>query len=550
MSSIPTDTKRRPFGERLLESGLVTRAQLQMALAEQQRTREPIGKILVALGLATQDQVNTILFEDAHVECIRLRGRKIDRSLVEGISLARLRELSAVPIEKAGDTWTIAVADPADIFVADALANIFRGSRRIVGASRSEILESLRDMATTPASEAAPMDATKDAIHALDNIFQEALARRATDIHFEPDERLTRIRYRVDGVLISGPTLGNEAAAATLSRLKLLSGLDISIKRMPQDGRFRYQGQTEPVDCRVSTLPTIHGENAVVRILDCSQGAPRLATLDLVPEIEKELRKAAGLPHGILYVAGATGSGKTTTLYALLASIDAMQRKVCTVEDPVEYRLPLARQTQVQPEIGFDFASALRALLRQDPDVILIGETRDQETAEIGLRAALTGHLVMSTLHANRAAAAAARLIQMGVDPFLLASTLSAVYAQTLLRRVCKHCSEFIDPSERDRRFFTSMKMNIPNRIVRAKGCEQCNLTGYHGRTAVGELLLPNVKVIEAIQRKENSIVIHELAVENGLVPLERAAVMKAAEGITTIEEAARVIGADLGGAG
>lgn len=546
IANTTTDAKRRPIGERLLASGDLTRAQLQMALAEHERTREPIGKILISLGLVTQERLDTLVFEDAHVERVQIRGRRIDRALVEGKYLEKLRELCAVPIEKIGNKWTIAVADPSDILVADALSTIFPGARHIVGAARSEILEILRDLAVGPRAQAAPTDITNDAVVSLNNIFQEALARRATDVHIEPEEKLARVRYRVDGVLVSGPTFTNDSANAIVSRLKIVSGLDISIKRMPQDGRYRFQGPTGPVDGRVSTIPTVHGENAVVRLLDGSQGIPRLSTLELAPNIEKALREAAGRPHGILYIVGATGSGKTTTLYSLLASIDAMQRKVCTVEDPVEYQLPLARQTQVQPEIGFDFATALRALLRQDPDVILVGETRDQETADIALRAALTGHLVMSTLHANRASGAAARLIQMGVDPFLLASTLSAVYAQTLMRRLCEHCKTSAAPGSAAVDFFQFYDIEVPAQIYKSTGCEHCNLTGFRGRCAVGELFIPDQKSVEAIQRKASALELHQIAVERGLVPIERATARKAAIGITSIHEAARVIGHPL----
>ncbi|MBI3820002.1 MAG: Flp pilus assembly complex ATPase component TadA [Planctomycetes bacterium] len=547
-SPAAAEEKRLPIGERLVQSGRITRAQLQMALSEHQRTREPIGKVLISLGLVTQDQLNALVFEDAHIERVQLRERRIDRTLVDGVDLQQLREWTAVPISREGDCWTIAVADPSDILVADALSGIFQGSRHIVGATRSEILETLRDLAAQPDGAGAPTDSTNDAIVSLNNIMSEALARRATDIHIEPEEKLTRVRYRVDGVLVAGPTYSINAANSIVSRLKIVSSLDISIKRMPQDGRYRYNGNSGAIDCRVSTIPTIHGENAVVRLLDGSHGTPRLAELQFGPEIESTLRAAAAKPHGIVYVVGATGSGKTTTLYALLGSIDAMQRKVCTVEDPVEYRLPLARQTQVQPEIGFDFATALRSLLRQDPDVVLVGETRDSETAQIGLRAALTGHLVFSTLHANRAAGGAARLIEMGVDSCLLASSLTGILAQTLVRRVCGYCKESKRPGPDAIGFFTSQQISAPAEIVYGAGCERCNFMGYLGRRAVAELLIPNRQIAAAIQSKASAVEIYELALANGLVPIERVAAAHAADGATTVEEAARVSGYALGG--
>lgn len=540
------DASRRPLGERLIESGTITRAQLQIALAEHQRTNEPIGKILVSLGLVSQDQLSAVIFDDARIEYAQLRGRRVDPELLRGKNLDQLRELCAIPIAHADNHWVLAVSDPSDIMVADALATIFPGTRRIVGATASEILDSLREVATNLSAGMRPANITADAVTALDQILQEAAGRRATDVHIEPEEKIARVRFRVDGVLVAGPTFGLESANSIVSRLKIISGLDISIKRAPQDGRCRFQSSRGPIDCRVSTLPTIFGENAVIRLLDGSQGVPKLASLEFPAEIEKILKFKAALPHGIIYVVGATGSGKTTTLYALLSSIDAMQRKVCTVEDPVEYRLPLARQTQVQPEIGFDFAAALRALLRQDPDVILVGETRDQETAEIALRAALTGHMVMSTLHANRASGAAARLIQMGVDPFLLASTLTAVLAQTLLRRACSHCKESVAVTSAERDFYNSLDVPAPEAGVVCAGCENCNYTGYFGRCAVGELLIPSRTILDAMQRKASSLEVHALAVAEGLIPLERAAAQKAAAGVTTIVEVARVIGRPL----
>jgi len=549
-STVDPNLEKLPFGERLLASGLVSRAQLNVALIEQRRTREPIGKILVALGFLTQDQVNAIVFEDAHVERVALRGRRIEAALLRGISLDRLRQLVAVPYERIGDTWKIAVSDPSDVLVADSLAALFPGTRQIVGATRAEILECLREAASlqgSPLAATTTVESSGDAVRALDQLLNEGVTRRATDVHLEPEEKITRARYRVDGVLCAGPAFSLDVAAAVLSRLKLLAGLDISIKRMPQDGRFRHEGPTGSVDCRVSTIPTVYGENAVVRLLDGSHGAARLASLELPPAILADLQRAIAKPYGMVYVVGATGSGKTTSLYALLGSLDAMQRKICTVEDPVEYRLPLARQTQVQPEIGFEFASALRALLRQDPDVILVGETRDTETAEIALRAALTGHLVLSTLHANGAAAAPARLIQMGLDPFLLNSTLSAVLAQTLLRRGCPRCRRAEAPNAAMVRFFSQRGVAPPAQVYRTAGCVDCGHTGFRGRVAAFELLVPNAEIREAISRRASAAEIEAIAIRCGLEPIERAVAQKAASGVTTMEEAARVIGVPEG---
>lgn len=536
--------ERPMLGERLVANGIVTRAQLDMALSIQKRTGSPIGATLVDLGLTTQQQINSILFEDAGVVETRLSGNPIDRSLVFNIPLDRLRELAAIPIARNADEWTIAVADPSDILVADALSLLFPGTRRIVGASKNEILACLRDLnASNSLPGAEDGGSSGDAVASLRNIMETALSRRATDIHIEPEEKLTRVRYRVDGVLTMGPTFPGDTANAIISRLKLLSNLDISIKRLPQDGRFRHQTDSGVIDCRVSTIPSLHGENTVVRILDTTQGLPRLSMIQLEPSIERALIEAVAKPHGIIYITGATGSGKTTTLYALLSSIDAMQRKVCTVEDPVEYKLPLARQSQVHAEIGFDFATALRALLRQDPDVILIGETRDSETAGIALRSALTGHMVLSTLHANGVASAAARLVEMGVEPFLLASSLTAIFAQTLLRRVCKQCSTEAVPRDAEAGLLHKLGVTPPALIRTAHGCSACGHSGYRGRCAVGELLVTNPRIVDAIQKKRPAFEIQAIALESGMIPIEQAAAARVVDGITTIAELSRAFG-------
>lgn len=538
--------RHKPIGERLIEQGLINRLQLDVALKEQRRTGEKLGRILVGLGFVTESDIASLVFADSGTSMISLRKNLPDPKLFTGLDEGQLRKHLFVPVVKGDGYLTVAMANPDDVYVTDQIRKIFGMPLHVLGATREEILDTIRDMMGTggeklrSALDASPED-DNAAIRIVDGILNHALDQRATDIHFEPEEKLLRIRYRVDGVLLPGENVSANVSPAVLTRLKLLAGLDISEHRLPQDGRFRIQTPSGPVDLRVSALPTIHGENLVVRILDHSGTAPRLDVLGLSEEHKEILKGIASRPYGMLFVTGPTGSGKSTTLFALLATIDAMERKICTVEDPVEYRMPLIRQCQVNPDIGFDFASALRSILRQDPDVILVGETRDTETAQIAVRAALTGHLVMSTLHTNSAVGAIPRLVDMGIDKFLINSTLIGVLGQRLVRVLCPKCKASYAATPEERRWLGPEAPAGEILLYRAKGCPVCKNKGFRGRTGIFELFVTDEETTQLVSRGAPEKEILAVARAHGMRTMADDGRKLALQGFTSISEVLRV---------
>jgi MSHA biogenesis protein MshE len=380
-------------------------------------------------------------------------------------------------------------------------------------------------------------------VRLLQSIFEDAVNMGASDIHIEPDDKVVRIRQRIDGVLHEQIMKEARIAAALVSRLKIMSGLDISEKRLPQDGRFAIRVRNRSLDIRLSTMPVAWGESVVMRLLDQSAGLLDLEKLGMAGDIVARLKILIERPHGLILVTGPTGSGKTTTLYAALNHLNSPETKIITVEDPVEYRLPRITQVQVNTKIDLSFARVLRSALRQDPDVVLVGEMRDQETAEIGLRAAMTGHLVFSTLHTNDAAASAMRLIDMGAASFLVASSLRAVLAQRLVRKVCEHCRELYQPDAQEQEWLRQLSNGsvIMEQFWHGKGCTQCNNTGYHGRFGVHELLEMTPTLLDALRRSDAAGFAHAATLAPGFEPLARAALRAAVTGKTSVEEVLRI---------
>lgn len=539
-------TKAR-LGDRLFERGLLSREQLEVALAEQRRAHRPLGEILVELGFASQESVLALVAEDLGVRFLRAGDVEPDPHILAVLDPAFVREAQAFPVRiEEGELLTLMVEpdDPVKVAAVRArfpyplrlAATTERDLQVLVSAHLRRDSTRLKDVFTELARQRTRVEdyPVERLVHAL---LCDGVYRGATDIHIEPDERVTRLRYRIDGILVAGESLPQGATAAIVSRVKILSGLDISERRRPQDGRLRLVLDERAIDMRVSVMPCVDGENVVVRILDKGQGNVRIDRLGLAAEQQRALRRIAQRSHGLFLVTGPTGSGKTTTLYALLAEVDAMTRNVATVEDPIEYRMPMLRQSQVDPAIGFGFKEGLRSLLRQDPDVILVGEVRDQETADMAIKASMTGHLVFSTLHTNSALGAIPRLVDMGVDAFLIEDSLIGVLAQRLVRRVCAGCAAPVKASDADQRWLDG----DVGSLLEGRGCERCNGSGFQGRTVISELFLPDEEIADAIRAGADLGVLRRLAVAAGMRTLGDDGKAKVRLGITTRSEVERV---------
>ncbi len=534
----------RRLGERLIGRNLLTEAQLQVGLKEQRRTGEPLGSILVSLGFVQEEDLARLLVEDVGVEFVSLREVRPERDLIEPFELDFLRSRLFLPLRRGPQGVEVVMANPSDIYAADAIQQALQEPVVVKGATQTEVLDAIAKEAHLRRREGEDEEDPSDeaAVDAVESMILRAIELGATDLHIEPEEKLVRVRYRVDGVLEPGENFPVALCRAIVTRIKILSGMDITENRAPQDGRLAWDGPYGRVDIRVSVLPCVQGETIVCRLLDHSGNVTRPERLGLPRSLAQRLRELVRRPHGVFYVTGPTGSGKSTTLYALLATLDPMERKICTVEDPVEYRLPLIRQCQVDADSGRDFGSALRALLRQDPDVILLGETRDLETAQITIRAALTGHLVMSTLHTTTALGAVARLRDMGVEPFLISSSLSGVLGQRLLRKLCKACRVETPVPALHGRLFTDAGLPIPERTFEPRGCEACSERGYQGRQGIFEFLDVNERLREAIARNAPSPELSEIAHRAGYRTMFESALQLIVDGETSLSEVLRVI--------
>ncbi len=495
--SLPTQPR---LGDRLLKKGLLSSTSLDVALAEQRRAHRPLGEILVSLGFVSDRDIAELLGEDLGLRFLSAAEITPDSELIESFDEEFVRETSAFPYALKDGVLKLVMVRPADpihisrvrerfpypleiaITTEKNLSELVHANLRSDADSVARLFEEIRREANLD-QESAPIERLTRAI------LHDAIRRGATDIHIEPERKVTRVRFRIDGILHSAEGLPTELTAAVISRIKVLSRLDISERRRPQDGRFHFEVDHKSVDFRVSILPCPFGENAVLRVLDSSVSALNLRELGISDEHQALLRSVSQRSHGIFLVTGPTGSGKTTTLYSLLQEIDGLRRKIATIEDPIEVQLPLVRQSQVDTAIGYDFHHGLRALLRQDPDVILIGEIRDAETAEMAIRAAMTGHLVFATMHTNSSIGAVPRLMELGIDRFLIEDTLIGTMGQRLVRTLCAHCKGEAAASEEERRWLGAEANQCP----RESGCERCGETGYSGRTAIAELFLPPV---------------------------------------------------------
>jgi MSHA biogenesis protein MshE len=559
--------QRVRLGDLLIQEALITPAQLDQALAGQRQSGRRLGRVLVDHGWVTEAQIARSLARQLGMPFVELGTRSVAPELLALLPEVKARRLRALPLEDGAAGLRVAMADPSDLMAYDELSRLLKRDIEVVVAAETQLLaaidrayrsgnaiaglaQELTTELTTVEGEVGDLlglnqAAVEDApvVRLLASVFEEALKTRASDIHIEPQEKALRIRFRIDGVLHVKTEADAKIAGAVALRLKLMSGLDIAEKRLPQDGRFHVKLKNGAVDVRISTMPTQYGESVVMRLLNQSGGLLALERLNLPPAMAAALQRAIARPSGMILVTGPTGSGKTTTLYAALNALNDNGRKIITVEDPVEYRLPGLNQVQVMEKIELGFDRVLRAALRQDPDVILVGEMRDHKTAETGMRAAMTGHLVLSTLHTNDAQSTPIRLLDMGVARYMVALSLQLVIAQRLVRVLCNHCAEDHVPDARQTEWLRAeLGADLAaHHFRRPRGCGECNHTGYAGRTGVYEFLEMKGALVDALAHGEPSLFVNAARQQMAGATLRRDAVRLAALGRTTIDEAMRV---------
>jgi general secretion pathway protein E len=539
----------------VLERGLVAQETLNRARLIQAETGERLDSVLTRLGMIAEQTLASAIATETGLPMASSSDFPPERILGDAISPRFLRDVKAVPIAETEEGVDVALIDPLDPYPLQALAFALKRkvSPKIAKANDVEAaLDRLYGSAAQVQSDAESVDEAdverlKDlasdapVVRTVNNLIARASEARASDIHIEPAEDCVRVRYRIDGALVDIETLPAHLKLPLVSRIKVMAALDIAERRLPQDGRLRVAVRGHEIDLRIATSPTIHGESVVMRILDRSSLSLDFKALGFEDDVLEQFLHVLNQPHGIVLVTGPTGSGKTTTLYASLAAINSPDRKILTIEDPIEYRLAGINQTQVKPQIGLTFAAALRSFLRQDPDVMMVGEIRDLETAEVAIQSALTGHTILSTLHTNSAAASLTRLIDMRVEPFLITSTLNAVLAQRLVRRLCPKCRELYEPTPG---FLEGMLPGTDVRSVkqlyRPKGCDACGHSGFRGRLAVMELLLVDEEIAGIILARGEAREVQRSAVSHGMRTMLADGLLKSQKGLTTIEEVLR----------
>lgn len=564
---MPKQSMRRlKLGDLLVQQGLLDQGDLEVALAEQKRSGQKFGRVLTDLGLISEESLHQCLANHLNVEWVDLNRFALDADAARRLPEPVARRFRALPLRADGGTFLVGMTDPTDIFAIDEIQRHMGGTITPVLVSERDVMQMLDQVYRAPDEiddlakalkeelatedgidiEALADDSASDApvIRLIQTIFKDAVAIGASDIHLEPDAEGLRVRQRVDGLLQERHIDGPGVASAVVTRIKLMAGLDISERRLPQDGRFSLKVDRHQVDVRGSTLPVQYGESMVMRLLDHTNQLMNLEDLGISADLRERLTNILERTAGMMLVTGPTGSGKTTTLYASLNYLNSPARKILTAEDPVEYRLAGISQVQVNAKIGLDFSRVLRTALRQDPDVILVGEMRDRETVEIGLRAAMTGHLVLSTLHTVNAAATVSRLLDMGGEGFLVAASLQGVIAQRLVRRLCDHCKAPARPEPGTLAWLAASAPEVDwstTELVGAVGCPRCHGLGYKGRVGIYELLEIDGPLADAI-RAEDLQGFEELArAKEDYVPLTKSALDLALQGVTSVEEVMRV---------
>lgn len=561
MGSLNMPISREYIGEYLVEKGMITSAQLKDALEEQKRSGGKIGEVLVRKGYISEDNFTRALSEQLGIPFVDVVNYKIDPSIIKLFTLELVQRYLAIPINKIVDALTVAMVDPLNILAVDEIKRVSGLTIRPVFATPSGIKEAINRYyragepsaeVSTYAESALPKaevdleTLVKEADEApvitlVNSLFAEAIESGASDIHLEPEENNLYVRLRIDGVLQDIKPISKDLEPAVLSRIKILANMDIAERRLPQDGRIKMSVLNREIDSRVSTFPTIYGENISIRLLDKSQAIFKLEDLGFQTDVLNAFKQQITRPYGTILVTGPTGSGKTTTLYAGLNLINDFKKNIITLEDPIEYVIPRVRQSQVNVKAGLTFATGLRAILRQDPDIVMIGEIRDRETAEIAIHAALTGHLVFSTLHTNDAASAVSRLIDMGIEPFLVASAFNGILAQRLVRRLCAKCKKSYKPTEAETQAVGLSVSSKDITLYKEVGCSHCRSTGYKGRNGIFELLVLDEGIKDLILKKSPAHQIKDYAVKKGMRTLAEDGLEKLLGGITSISEVLRV---------
>lgn len=568
MVGVPSGKSHEPLGEILLRESWVTKEQLQRGLVHQREIGKRLGETLVDLGYVSEEDIAKALALQFGVPYLSLASLSITPVPIrDRVSSKYLREHKVFPVDAKDGVLTVAMSDLTDAYTVDDLQLSAGFAVSVCIANEREILEAIDqlygDGQTTiekivkgyneeegggAGDDREDVDHLRDlaseapVIQLVNLIIARAVEARASDIHIEPFEDTLRIRYRVDGVLLDQESPPKRLQRAVISRVKIMAKMNIAERRLPQDGRIRLQLQGKDLDLRVSTVPTLHGESVVMRILDRSSLLLSLGDMGMPEDVRVQFQRLIRKPHGMILVTGPTGSGKTTTLYTALSEINSADKKIITIEDPVEYQLQGVNQIHVKSKIGLTFASGLRSIVRQDPDVIMVGEIRDAETADIAIHSALTGHLVFSTLHTNDAPGAITRLLDMGIENYLVSSVLVAVLAQRLVRVICPECRE---PYSLDvaavRKMGIKTEVDGALQVFRGKGCAACNFTGYRGRSGIYEFLVVNEEIQRLILSKADSSAIRQQAIAFGMTTLWEDGWLKVQQGITTVEDLLRV---------
>ncbi|MDI6758791.1 MAG: ATPase, T2SS/T4P/T4SS family [Candidatus Omnitrophota bacterium] len=570
---MPKD-KYLKLGELFLKEGLITENQLEKAIDAQKKEGSRLGEVLIKLGMIKEDQMVSVLGKQLNIPYFSLGTGMLkpamDQSLEQLIPQDFAFKNAALPLSRTLKSLTVAMADPLDLILIDSLRRLTSCEINTVIATRQDILKAIESFYGKSQMLKEAVDASYESgsavlviedlgeelsldkliaraeeapvIKLVDLFIRQAIDERVSDIHIEPFKDKISLRYRIDGKLYEIPPPAKHLHLPIISRIKILAKLDIAEKRLPQDGAIAVRIEGRSIDIRVSIIPTIYGEKAVLRLLDRGESVLDLGRMGFDSKQLEQIRHAINAPYGLVFVTGPTGSGKTTTLYAVLNEIKSPAKNIITVEDPVEYRLEGVNQVQVKPDIGLTFAAALRSFLRQDPDIMLVGEVRDLETAQICTRSALTGHLVLSTLHTNDAPSAATRLIDIGIEPFILAPSLLLVIAQRLIRRLCPDCKEAYEPTK-DQLSRINLKTDL---IYRAKGCSKCSNLGYKGRVCIAEVMVANTEIKRLISQNASFQEIRDVSRSCGMQTLYESAIKKTEEGMVSLEDAIAItLGAD-----
>ncbi len=550
--------KKVRLGDLLIENGLITEAQLKVALNESKKSGKKLGETLIDLDYIDENTIIDVLSEQLGIDKVTIEDIHFEKPLKEILPEKLARKFKVVPVDFKDNEIMVATNDPTNIFMLDEIGRItkkeiipaiiakddlFNALEKIYGTEDRlyKIVSDVENKIVELGSDeeiAKSVAEDSSVVMLVDGIISKAISERASDIHIEPDEDVLRVRYRVDGILHEVLSLSKILHPAVISRIKIMSDIDIAEKRVPQDGRFKIRKDFKDIDFRVSTLPTNYGEKVVLRILDREQALLDLSNIGMDEYSLGVYKNIIDKPYGIILIAGPTGSGKTTTLYASLNKLNSLEKNIITVEDPIEYNFKLINQVNVDETAGLTFANALRSILRQDPDIIMVGEIRDRETAEISIQASLTGHLVLSTIHTNDAASSIVRLVEMGIEPYLVATSLIGVVGQRLVRKICPHCKAEYKP-DAEIAAMLGIGENVP--IYKGEGCEKCKYTGYQGRIGIYEVMGVGKKIRGVIAKGGSTDDIKQAALENGFRQMRESGFELVKKGVTTLEEVLRV---------